>query len=414
MKTSRWRYQRIGLVTIYMVLTTSLQAYAAPPCAAAGDAGNSYENCASGSCERLVCNGSAYVPLSLWTSNGTMNIDLGNDTSTCDSTRAGRIRYTSTLGIEVCNGSTWDGTYKFGPTSVTCDSTQAGRTRYNTTTKKLEYCNETSWQSVQQIPDSSNIVCQPASNMRTSIPYNYSRYNTDAFGFCGTAGDERILCAGSDAHYVTEVIKNPLDFQSGNYDSCAIRSNGTIACWGDVDSVTTGIPSGSNYVKVAAPAWNNSHACAVTAGGGVTCWGNNANGETNVPGGITNASKVVVGEDHTCILRTTGAVTCWGVGVRSSVPAGATSNVTKIAAGRYSTCAVKSDGTVVCWGDNSNGETNVPSGITTAVDISGAINTYCILKSNNTGQCWGTGGSQNLSSISSIAAYYGGGCGIKL
>ncbi|MEZ4901795.1 MAG: hypothetical protein R2822_08575 [Spirosomataceae bacterium] len=78
-----------------------------PPCAAAGDAGNFYESCTSGFCEGLICNGSAYVNLNGRNFSGWESIKFGNDTSTCNSTRSGRLRYASGSTWEYCNGSAW-------------------------------------------------------------------------------------------------------------------------------------------------------------------------------------------------------------------------------------------------------------------------------------------------------------------
>lgn len=105
-----------GLLITFPVLAQT------PPCSVVGDAGNSYESCASGTCERMVCNGSAYMPLELWTTSGTKNVDLGDDTSTCDTTRTGRLRYTGSA-VQVCSGTAW--------TTVTTTST-AQMTEYTT------------------------------------------------------------------------------------------------------------------------------------------------------------------------------------------------------------------------------------------------------------------------------------------
>jgi hypothetical protein len=40
------------------------------------------------------------------------------------------------------------------------------------------------------------------------------------------------------------------------------------------------------------------------------------------------------------------------------------SNVVAVAGGRHHTIAARADGTVICWGDNSQGQCNVPTGLT--------------------------------------------------
>jgi hypothetical protein len=78
-----------------------------PACSVAGDAGNSYETCTSGVCERFICNGSAYVTLSSRAFAGWESTKFGNDTQTCNSARSGRLRYAGGSTWEYCNGSAW-------------------------------------------------------------------------------------------------------------------------------------------------------------------------------------------------------------------------------------------------------------------------------------------------------------------
>lgn len=78
-----------------------------PPCAVSGDAGNSYETCSSGVCESFICNGTAFVTLSSRAFAGWESVKFGNDTSTCNAVRSGRIRYTGGTGWDYCNGSSW-------------------------------------------------------------------------------------------------------------------------------------------------------------------------------------------------------------------------------------------------------------------------------------------------------------------
>lgn len=55
----------------------------------------------------MVCNGSTYVPLHIWGTAGWEAIKFGNDTSTCNSSRQGRLRYTGSANWDYCNGTAW-------------------------------------------------------------------------------------------------------------------------------------------------------------------------------------------------------------------------------------------------------------------------------------------------------------------
>ncbi|MDP9178676.1 MAG: RCC1 domain-containing protein, partial [Gemmatimonadota bacterium] len=54
------------------------------------------------------------------------------------------------------------------------------------------------------------------------------------------------------------------------------------------------------------------HTCAVKTDGTVVCWGINAYGQTTVPAGLTSVAQVSGVGDHTCALKTDGTVVCWG------------------------------------------------------------------------------------------------------
>jgi hypothetical protein len=82
-------------------------AQSTPVCASAGDAGNSYEICAAGVCERSVCNGTAWVTQSTWANAGWQSIKFGNDTTPCTTSRAGRLRYNGGTTWQYCNGTGW-------------------------------------------------------------------------------------------------------------------------------------------------------------------------------------------------------------------------------------------------------------------------------------------------------------------
>lgn len=56
---------------------------------------------------------------------------------------------------------------------------------------------------------------------------------------------------------------------AGNSHTCAIRTDGTIACWGVTSYGVTTPPSGT-YISIAS---GDRYSCAITSGGIETCWG---------------------------------------------------------------------------------------------------------------------------------------------
>lgn len=78
---------------------------------------------------------------------------------------------------------------------------------------------------------------------------------------------------------------------SGSYHSCAVRTDGTIACWGagttDTDCSETEIecgqampPSEGGFVQVAG---GFTHSCGLKETGKVVCWGSDSFGRSSPP-----------------------------------------------------------------------------------------------------------------------------------
>ena len=77
----------------------------------------------------------------------------------------------------------------------------------------------------------------------------------------------------------------------------------------------------------------------------------------------------------------TGVVAAWGGNSdgQTDVPAGL-SGVTAIAADGWHSLALKSNGTVVAWGGNDNGQTDVPVGLTGVTAIAAGVEFSLALK----------------------------------
>src|SRR6266581_308411 len=151
---------------------------------------------------------------------------------------------------------------------------------------------------------------------------------------------------------------------AGGYHSCALRTDGTVACWGLNRYGQATAPAGV-FTQLSA---GGSHTCGLKSDGTVACWGDNSSGQATPPAGTF--TQVTAGGSHTCALKSDGTVACWGANAsgQATPPAGA---FTQVSAGSGHTCGVTSDGTVVCWGDNSYGQATPPAGAFTQVSAGG-------------------------------------------
>lgn len=170
-----------------------------------------------------------------------------------------------------------------------------------------------------------------------------------AHQICSESSD-RFDCAP----YAVEVhIPNPENITAlelGNQFICALRSTGTVTCWGANDAGQLGQGRSGDFVSV-----------------------------VDVPG-ITDAEQLVVGGSFACVRRTNGVVSCWGSNTLGQLgnglmgpdtcndgfseffcsrsPGDVTDleDATFIAAGRAHACAIRETGGVVCWGSGDRYE----------------------------------------------------------
>ena len=168
---------------------------------------------------------------------------------------------------------------------------------------------------------------------------------------------------------------------AGGFHSCAVRTNGTIVCWGNNEDGQSNAPSGT----FTAVTGGLGHSCGLRTNGTTACWGNNEDGQSNAPSGTFTA--VTAGGFHSCGLRTNGAVVCWGYnrGGQASPPAG---TFTAVTAGGFHSCGLRTDGQIVCWGTNDHQQSDPPSGVFTAV-AAGEFHS-CGLRTDGQIVCWGT------------------------
>ena len=167
---------------------------------------------------------------------------------------------------------------------------------------------------------------------------------------------------------------------AGQRHVCALRTDQTIACWGDNGYQQANAPAG----QFTAVSSGHEHVCALRTDQTIACWGDNAHGQADAPNGQYTA--VSAGASLTCGLRTNGTITCWGSDSQgeSMVPAG---KYTAVSTGTSFVCALRTDATIACWGDDSRPQADAPEGQYTAI-AAGDL-PACALRTDARVICWG-------------------------
>lgn len=269
----------------------------------------------------------------------------------------------------------------------------------------------------------------------------------------------------TDSTVPVEVDPIPGDvvaIDGGNAHTCAVNDAGAAYCWGDNSQGQIGDGTNTDRLSpvlvsglgsgVSRIATGRDFTCAVRTDGTVRCWGRGASGQlgngsnggssspVTVSGIASGATRIAAGGEHACAI-VSGAARCWGsnsfgqLGVAaptsSNVPVSLptlTSGVSRIIATSASTCARVTGEAVACWGNNRQGtvgsaaaglDTNtptvvIPSGI---ADLSGdADGSHVCAKTVNFGQvqCWGesTYGQTNIDPGFTPQAVTGGAAGL--
>ena len=257
---------------------------------------------------------------------------------------------------------------------------------------------------------------------------------------CWGGGSKGQLGNGNfdDADSPTQVASFPFNLKAvalsaGEEHTCALLSQGSVACWG---SGTRGMLGGGSTSDSAVPQLVESlgpgrkatalsskfqHTCALLDDGNVTCWGDNENGRGGNNGSSSEslsptmtasfgsdrfAIAITSGYTYTCAILNDTSTSCWGdLGYTGSLvqsvptdfddfpslrtvavserdfngngvynifefPVNFDFTASGLSAGAKHTCAILDDDSITCWGDNSKGQLGTGDTISQSIPVS--------------------------------------------
>jgi hypothetical protein len=213
------------------------------------------------------------------------------------------------------------------------------------------------------------------------------------------------------------IITGILSISAGLDHTCALRSDGTVVCWGantvgqlgdgTTNQLTNDPVVVSSLTDAVAISAGPDFTCAVRSGGTVVCWGSKQLGAftakpTASPtpasvGGLPNVTAVAVALGSTCAIVAGGVVTCWSAlsGPVTATPVPALAGSVAIANG-LTQCGLTADGTVTCTGwalesplvveRGATAITNASSNVSPSVTFPTALG--CALLAGGAVSCW--------------------------
>jgi alpha-tubulin suppressor-like RCC1 family protein len=237
-------------------------------------------------------------------------------------------------------------------------------------------------------------------------------------------------------------VQDPAAVGLGMFTTCICDRSGRAWCWGrNVEgelglgttsmtaTVPTQVPSVTDCARIVG---GQFHTCMLRNDGTVACWGSNSSGQVGQPlsmpvvtspatvPGLGGVVQLQAAENSTCARMSDMTVQCWGdnalgqlgdgttTGRSTPAPvAGLARDVVEIVAGRSLLCARHASGTVSCWGPNGSGQlgngnttaSNVPVdvvGVADATQLTGGFKHACVLRRTGVVSCWGANSNGQL------------------
>lgn len=262
--------------------------------------------------------------------------------------------------------------------------------------------------------------------------------NVETDGGVRDAGEETDAGEDIDASECTgpECVLHATQVALGALHACALRTDESVACWGDnlygqigTGAVGPGVPMPSvvaGLANIKQIVGGGFTTCARRGDGVILCWGDNLYGALGSTGvnfsttpravdGLTGVRTLGAAAEHKCAILDSGRVKCWGwnedgalgrgsFGGQSAAPAEVLNleNVVQVGGGYLFGCARTEDAKLHCWGRNDFGQLGdntttrraepqpVP-GLTEVADFAPGGGHVCAIRESGEVLCWGDG-----------------------
>lgn len=292
-------------------------------------------------------------------------------------------------------------------------------------------------------------VLEQSQPVTIGAPRSWSWISAGLNHTCGVHDDGDLACWGSNEGF-GQLGTGDQDFRTsptsvvetgpwrrvsaGQFHTCAIKTEGSLWCFGPNAEGNLGIPFSANaltptrvgprgdWAGVSA-SWG-FHSCGITQDSGLRCWGANTSGQlaldpttisrTDRPTVVAGSWRAVSGGfEFTCAIDTEARLWCWGgnsvgqLGLGNNnagtfVPqrVGGGSNWRTVVAGSDHVCAINQLDELHCWGSNLSGQLGVGdserrSSPTTVpgrwLQVSVGLEHSCAVAGDFSVWCWGKG-----------------------
>ena len=247
---------------------------------------------------------------------------------------------------------------------------------------------------------------------------------------CAVTTQGRVACWGNNVYGQTDVPMNlgvASEISAGGFHTCAITATSNLRCWGSNEDGQSGVPANLGTVRSASA--GSFHTCAITYNWEIRCWGRNDYQQSTVPSVLRNytPAEIAAGRGHTCVIAWSkqvagqGGVFCWGLNDdgQATVPSDLNplttiQGVFGLDAGDFHTCVGITGPSSRCWGLNDDQQGSVPNNLTEGEHSVYALTTggfhNCTINSERLAQCWGYNGDYaatvpwNLGTVKEVSA----------